>query len=1474
MAATDKLYRSQKALDIVFGVSSILLLATTFWMLYDDHARPFKPVQRTFRDVEEGVVSRAMLDKLPDAAAITTLDQTWGELRDARKKLQDEQAKIADQERQLLVEKANYDAKAQSLKADSDSLISLINIAVDQRDNAHDTIQHDELTKIAADLQKQRDSSLEQQATLNTNSEAVARKLDELRAPVKAKDAELAREIYAKLKERNFKLPREETVDSLSQLEDAVKKMTADLDRLAKVAAQRRWKFGDWFRSWPVIDGFASPFRIDQITLNDLTIPYGSFRDVPRYDRCTTCHLGIDRANYDPQTLAKLADASDDLKKKHEEAVKFLRKRADQGEDLGFNPGDLGSSLPIVKLTPGQIKQYSAHPRLDLFVDANSPHAAERFGCTICHNGQGSATDFVHAAHSPNDPVQRRNWVQDHSWEHSEFWDFPMHPERFVESGCVKCHHQMTDLIRYGNKEEAPKLLKGYNLVREFGCFGCHEISGLKAGKQVGPDLRLEPWPALDTLTPEEQVRAHSDPLNPPGTQRKVGPSLRRLSEKTSEQWTRKWIQSPRSFRPDTRMPHFYGLTNNTQDVLPEDQKKIPDAEIHSISHYLMTASEKYLKGTDEYRVNNEKRLQELLTLQKNNTISDKERKELGEVQRRLDQYPRPIPLKDRLIDGEGRTVTLPEATKDLAKGRTLFSERGCLACHQHEGTTKGGNNVASEAQFGPNLSALAAKIGVDGQSPAEGRRWLVQWILNPNVHFSRTRMPITHLNVEEAAAVADWLLSQKIEPTQQWVDTKDVPEPSSETLVDLAKIYLRKAPRINPLDIDSYFEKTGDGFKGIPANKQLDLGADEEVLRGGASVGTLKYYIGRKTISRMGCFACHDIPGFETAKPIGTPLNDWGKKDAERLAFEDADAFVKSNLNVVELRNDPKDSSKPAPGWGAKDGKRPIERFFADALDHHKREGFLHLKLMEPRSYDYHRDIRWDDRLRMPQFKFAHTKKNEDEDDAAFAARAEKEEAESREAVMTFILGLVAEPVHPRYLNAPGPDRMAEVKGRKVLEKFNCYGCHQVRPGVYDFNLTEANRKALQTAFDAAKSQSKSDFFFDMHNAWAASQAPATDRMRVFASNPSLSKDDETGEDVLTARLSQATSYIDEDGKPRNIPAGINLTLPTKGLQTNDQFGGTFSNLMQPYLAKKNPLIYKLTNGESAVARKDLPPTLVREGERVQPDWLFTFLKNPTQIRPQVILRMPKFNMSDEDAQALVNYFAGVDRSGNPGIGLIYPYLRVLEREESYWNSRNHEYVARLAKANQLEARADKFVKDSDKLLAVATEADKSAIEADVKAVKEALAKKDSGSLQKALVDANLYWFDAYRLLTTPAPPEDKTKPDDKPKTTQSSACLQCHRIGAVKASEEQGPPLELAQGRLRPDWMERWMANPNRLLTYPSHMPQNFLNDSLNYQELFPGSSLEQIQAGRDVLSNHTRVADLPVNRSYRKATATGGK
>ena len=45
------------------------------------------------------------------------------------------------------------------------------------------------------------------------------------------------------------------------------------------------------------------------------------------------------------------------------------------------------------------------------------------------------------------------------------------------------------------------------------------------------------------------------------------------------------------------------------------------------------------------------------------------------------------------------------------------------------------------------------------------------------------------------------------------------------------------------------------------------------------------------------------------------------------------------------------------------------------------------------------------------------------------------------------------------------------------------------------------------------------------------------------------------------------------------------------------------------------------------------LPPPLMDEGEKVQTDWLHGFLMDPTPIRPAVVMRMPNFHMSSDEA-------------------------------------------------------------------------------------------------------------------------------------------------------------------------------------------------------------------------------------------------
>jgi hypothetical protein len=126
------------------------------------------------------------------------------------------------------------------------------------------------------------------------------------------------------------------------------------------------------------------------------------------------------------------------------------------------------------------------------------------------------------------------------------------------------------------------------------------------------------------------------------------------------------------------------------------------------------------------------------------------------------------------------------------------------------------------------------------------------------------------------------------------------------------------------------------------------------------------------------------------------------------------------------------------------------------------------------------------------------------------------------------------------------------------------------------------------------------------------------------------------------------------------------------------------------------------------------------------------------------------------------------------------------------------------------------------------------------------------TGSVSKqkeAWMEKEAYITDAYRLVMN------------------RTLCLQCHSIGTVDTKNEiMGPNLTNAHGRLRPGWVERWVAFPQKFVPYESSMPVNFPADKQGqFSEYFVGTPLERIQAVRDVVMILPRASALPVNRYW---------
>jgi cytochrome c2 len=56
-------------------------------------------------------------------------------------------------------------------------------------------------------------------------------------------------------------------------------------------------------------------------------------------------------------------------------------------------------------------------------------------------------------------------------------------------------------------------------------------------------------------------------------------------------------------------------------------------------------------------------------------------------------------------------------------------------------------------------------------------------------------------------------------------------------------------------------------------------------------------------------------------------------------------------------------------------------------------------------------------------------------------------------------------------------------------------------------------------------------------------------------------------------------------------------------------------------------------------------PPYLFPEGSKVQEKWLHGFLKTPEPIRPWLNLRMPTFNLTDEEITTITKYFLALHK-------------------------------------------------------------------------------------------------------------------------------------------------------------------------------------------------------------------------------------
>jgi mono/diheme cytochrome c family protein len=328
--------------------------------------------------------------------------------------------------------------------------------------------------------------------------------------------------------------------------------------------------------------------------------------DLGRVDRCTTCHLGID------------------------------------------DPAFAEAPLP-----------FRSHPGTWL-----TTHPVERFGCTVCHDGEGEATDYARAGHEPGPGVEH-----------------PMRPLESREASCGACHRSL-------EPKDAPRLAEGRRLIVESGCVSCHDIPGF------------------------ERVSFR-------------GPALDDLGYKVRPGWLLGWLKDPKSYLANSKMGNFRLSAHEIESLralLLSQKKQAPleatgvdwkqaDAangralfgELRCVSCHAVNGRGGAM-GPELTLVGDKVRRDWLFSYLKD---PHREQPATAMLQYRLDDKQ----LRDLtafLLDeyrspgSEAETAPAPYQDAQLvAEGRAVFVRRGCYGCHDLAG-------IRETGKIGPSLAGVA----------------------------------------------------------------------------------------------------------------------------------------------------------------------------------------------------------------------------------------------------------------------------------------------------------------------------------------------------------------------------------------------------------------------------------------------------------------------------------------------------------------------------------------------------------------------------------------------------------------------------------------------------------------------------------------------------------------------------------------------------------------------------------------------
>ena len=478
----------------------------------------------------------------------------------------------------------------------------------------------------------------------------------------------------------------------------------------------------------------------------------------------------------------------------------------------------------------------------------------------------------------------------------------------------------------------------------------------------------------------------------------------------------------------------------------------------------------------------------------------------------------------------------------DAENGRLLVALVGCMGCHEIQPDASDEEPTSMQTlrrDQGPNL------IGMGSKSTAQ---WIYNWVLDPASFYHETKMPDLRLTKQEAVDIAAFL----IEDEHHEFNAQVVPDIDEDILDEIAAGFLSQQFRKEQVDTK---------LAGMSVGEKLDFN-------------------GQRLIGQYGCFGCHNIPGFEKAKPIGTSLTLEGSKLITKLDF----GFHHDNLSHTR--------------WAWFGQKLDDPRIF-DMIP--QEDGSLKQMNKSPLN-----------KLRMPDFGFS---QNE------------------IDAIVTVIMGSVKDEIPSTKLPEVNAKQLAVVAGEQLLQTNNCKGCHKIDgdggaiwPSTADWirevaDETNAEDMSIVQSFsppllDTQGRKTQPEWLLN----WFKDVTMIRPHLQVRM--PSFDFTDEEWNTII-----EYFQQKDEQSLAYEIPHSIN--------KNSDSYQA--GNVIQELGACSNCHFYGSQKPKQAALT--WAPNLVLTKERLRPEWLLELFSNPQNVIPGTKMPAPYIPIEEPTADVLANW-------------------------------------------------------------------------------------------------------------------------------------------------------------------------------------------------------------------------------------------